>query len=388
MGGTGGKDSAIFKLLYSKFYAEVVLMLVIGKESEDYFCENLAKVLTDLNGDESADFYPIEHRHHPDGETLPRLTDGKKNNDEIERLKKLESESPGEFKKLSPDERSHYIGPSNLKKRVRGGEKALIVMRGYTGPGWQPNDIFLDSLFLAGELRDRCRKGEICVVWPYYPYSRQHGRYREGEPHSAKYVRKVITENGRFADMLITVSAHNHRTTGEMDGNCWNLDATPAVIKYLEKTQFMPDRYLVTCDSGQALGELRFPIAKAINASTVALRKERDRLSGDIKAQTKVMEDIENPEQASLLYYDDELDTGGTLYKNMKQVIEMGFIADNMHAVVVAAKNSYNTKLGKCGCECLKGLGVKLSASDTILSPYTQFSVVPELAEYIHETFW
>ncbi|MBL7206610.1 MAG: ribose-phosphate pyrophosphokinase-like domain-containing protein [Candidatus Aenigmarchaeota archaeon] len=363
-------------------------MIIIGRKlnEDDVFCEELTEKLTRLNS-EDADFFPVEHRHHPDSETLPRLTDGFRPADGIENIKTI---SEAERQKLGPDEKSLYEPPKSLIRRIRSGEKAIVVSRSVSGEHWDPTDIFMDTLFLTGEIRDRCRKADMCVVWPYYPYSRQHDRYRTGEPHSAKYVRKVITDNTRFADMLITVSAHNYRTTGEMDGNCWNMDATPSVTRYLECVDFLPDRYLVTCDSGQSQGELRFPIAEAINAGTIALRKERDRLSGEVSARTKVMEDIPEGQRGnvSLIYYDDEIATGGTLVEHIKRVLDLGFNPENIHVVAVAAKNNYNTKLGNYGCSCIEDLGVRIAASDSIESTYAKFSIIPELAGYVHDTFW
>jgi len=337
-------------------------MLVIGNLTQDDFCERLTEELTVLN-DEPVDFFPIEENKFPDGEFKLRLTGG-----------------------YLPDS-NEFVEPDELIKRMRSGEKITFVSRGTASENWDPQGLFVRTLFSLGALKTYgAHQDNICAVLPYYFFSRQHEVYREGEAHSAKTVRKAIKDE--LAGMLITVSAHNFRNEGEMDNRVWNMDATDSVMAYAQTLPLGNERYIVTPDSGQYSGKLRFPLAEALEAGTIAFGKERNRATGEIDVDVRNLEGLEHPEDVDIFMYDDELSTGGTLREDIDRCIRHGIDPKRIHTLAVHNKNAFNKKYGKNGAELVTETGAGFSASDTIYSGFAKFSVVPQLAEYIKRRFW
>lgn len=338
-------------------------MIILGRESEDNFCTRLANELGKFNDDESIDFFPLEHIHHPDNESKPRITDG-------------------------PDELGKYKDPDGIVQRARAREKVVLVSRGKSGEDWNPADIFIDAIFTAGALRDNVPDAKICVVLPYYVYSRQHDQFRAGEPISAKYVGQILKDRERFGDMVISVSAHQKRTEGEIDNRIWNMDATPSVIDFVQRLELLDKRYIVTPDSGQYSGKLRFPLAESLNAGTIAFGKERDRTKGEVNVDTRHLGALENKDEISLLLYDDELNTGDTVYKDIIRCVDDGIQPENIHVVVVHAKDSIHSDYNKRAIDLIQETGANIYASDTIESPISEYSIVPQLAKCIKKRFW
>lgn len=344
-------------------------MIIIGDETKDRFCEGLAEEISRINDSEKATFFPLEHVHHSDGESKPRLTDGKWEDTGCLYLKE------------------EFRDPSELKYRVRHGEKIVSVSRGRSGEGWDPNEIFVDAVLVAGAIRETCPDANICTVLPYHPYSRQHDQFRPGEPISAKYVTQILKWDKNFGNMVITVSAHQKRQEGQIDNRVWNMDATESAIEYAKTLELLDERYLVTLDSGQYSGRLRFPFAEALHAGTIALGKERSRVREIVAVDVRKLEDLEDPENTTLLLYDDEISTGGTGYKDIQMCIEHGIKPENIKFIAIHNKNCYNREFGKRAVELIEGTGAYVAASDTIESPISRFTVVPQLANYIMKRF-
>ncbi len=344
-------------------------MLVVGRESGDRFCERLAEDLKKLNNGEPADFFPVEHKHFPDGETLIKLTDG------------VKSDIP------NPERESLYKDPAELTERARKGEPVVVVSRGVAGEEWDPLDIFVDAVFMAGALRERCSDAQICTVLPYYIFSRQHDEFRPGQPISAKYITQILKDREKFGNMVITVSAHQKRDEGQVDNRVWNMDATESAIAYAKTLPFLEEKYLVTPDSGQYSGKLRFPFAEEIRAGTIALGKERDRVTELVSVDARTLGRLSDPGNTTLLFYDDELSTGGTLYEHLQMCFEYGIKPENIYVIVVHNKNAMNNDHKRRGVELIQSTDIHVAASDTIESPISCYSVVPQLARYIKKRF-
>jgi len=338
-------------------------MIVVGSHANNVFCGKLAKELQKLNyRDESIDFFPYEMKVFHDSERKIRLTDG--------------------F-----DDNTGFKDPDQLIYRIRRGEMVVSVFRGKSGENWNPDGLFVEALLTLGALRSYgADQRRLCAVFPYYIYSRQHDITVEGECHSAKIVRKAIKDG--LAGIMITVSAHNYRHEGEMDNRVWNMDATESVIGFAPNLRLLPERYIVTPDSGQYSGKLRFPLANSLNAGTIAFGKERDVQSGEIDVEVRNLEGLKNPGEVSLLLYDDERSTGETMFDDIELCLEHGIKKENIHAIAIHDKNVVGEKYNKYADALIAETGVNFYSSDSIESPRTAFSVTPQLASYIKKRFW
>lgn len=338
-------------------------MIIVGDETKDKFCERLAKEISKLNGSEEADFFPLEHTHYSDKESKPRLTDGR----------------------IAPQEM--FKDPQDLIHRIRHGEKVVSVSRGKSGEDWDPNGVFVDAIFVAGAIRDECPDANICAVLPYHPYSRQHDQSLPGEPISAKYVTQILKWDKNFANMVITVSAHQKRSEGQIDNRVWNMDGTESAIEHARELELLKERYLVTPDSGQYSGKLRFPFAEALDAGTIALGKERSRVKEIVTVDERKLDDLKDPENTTLLLYDDEMSTGDTGYNQINMCIGYGIKPENIKFIAIHNKDCLNKEFDKRAVELIEGIGAYFAASDTIESPASKFTVVPQLAKYIMKRF-
>lgn len=298
-------------------------MIVIGR---DNFSEMLAHDL-------KARFISLEHRKFPDGESYFRVTD---------------------------------------PKRVRK-EKVVVVIRGES-PGFNSDKILAEALIVLDYVRSLKPK-KIALVLPYQPYARQDREFLPGEPVSVRIVRDVLKEK---CDLLVNVASHDFRKEGWISDKIYNIDGTKSVVTFLNTKEF---RNPVIVSPDMTEKEHARAIANAIGADTITAEKERDRKTGETEA-----DDFDYDFGGKdVIIFDDITSSGETVVKALHK-IRMD-TPKTTNVVVLHAINTFNRKVNTESFDMIRKAGAKMFSSDTIKTPVTQFSVIPEIAGKLKEIF-
>ncbi len=298
-------------------------MIVLGN---DEFAKGVAKEM-------NADFAKLETKKFPDGEYYLRI-----------------------------------LEPGRLK-----GKKVIFVSRGRT-PGLSQDRLLTKSLLVLFRLAEVGAK-KIGLFLPYMPYSRQDKEFLPGEVVSVNIFRKILEDK---CDLIVSVTNHDKREEGWVDRKFYNVDGTGSVIEFLKTRKF--SNPVVAAPDMTSKGNVE-EIARAIGGSVLALKKERDRKTGEVKASG----DMPDLKGKNLIIFDDIASSGGTLLKAIRKGKEAG--AKRIICVVIHALSVHNEIAGKNSIDMIKEECDEYYASDTIENPVEGFSIVGQAAEFFKKNF-
>jgi ribose-phosphate pyrophosphokinase len=256
----------------------------------------------------------------------------------------LGSEVVGVEIKSFPDNETYIRLESSVE-----GEEVLIVQSTPTDRDWI-------NLFL---LLDACRDAKnLRVIIPYFGYSRQDKKFREGEAISSRALAGCIN-----ASEVILVNIHSRETLSYFQCRVKNVDASPLLAKYIKERIESP--VALAPDEGASY------LAKNISDEWGVLKKRRiDSYRVELSAPEIDLK------KRNVVIIDDIISTGGTLLEAAKYAKKEGakkIYAACIHPVLVqdSLKNIYSS-----GIE-------KIMATDTIENETSIVSVAPLLAEEV-----
>ncbi len=249
------------------------------------------------------------------------------------------------------------------------GEDVIIV----NSFAHNPDEMLIETLFLIETLKDYDARS-VTGVFPYFPYSRQDGRFIKGEAFSLKIVADMLRSAG--IDRMIVVDFHLHRLkdlTSFFGFEVKNLTAMHKLAEFANKNFEMNDPVVVAPDE-EAVQWAKV-VADDLGLSYVALQKIR------IDAENVIIDSApKEVEGRDVLIVDDMISTGGTVIQAVKALKRAGcgkvFVACT-HAIL--AKDALK-KLLECGVE-------GLVATDTVLSPISHVSVADIISECLLKMF-
>jgi len=211
---------------------------------------------------------------------------------------------------------------------------------------------------------------EISLILPYLSYSRQDKRFLEGEALSLKLVIDFLKSLN--VNNLLTVNPHNRDALLQFSkGIKINIiDAFKELI-YSALELIGNDVVLVApdmgrCDDVKKLGE-------DLNINYICLEKMRDRVTGEVTISLKSDFNISGKK---VLIVDDEISTGGTIYKAAKLLKKLGARHVYVAAIhLLLVKNAVD-RLNKARINAIFG-------TNTIPNPYTVLKVEPLIAKIL-----
>jgi ribose-phosphate pyrophosphokinase len=298
-------------------------MIVLGN---DDFARNVARKM-------GADFVQLETKRFPDGEYYMRITE-----------------------------------PAKLK-----GKKVVFVSRGRT-PDMSQDRLVTKSLLILHKLHEIGAE-KIGLFLPYMPYSRQDKEFLPGEVISVNIFRKILEEK---CDLIVSVTNHDKREEGWVDSKFYNIDGTKAVIDFLKAKKFRNP--VIAAPDMTSKGNVD-KIAKAIGAQMLAVSKERDRKTGEVKASC-AMPDLSGKE---LIIFDDIVSSGNTMLKAIDLARKAN--AARIICIVIHALDVMNKNLGKSSVAAIKAACDEYYASDTIENPVEAFSIIGHVSEFFSRNF-
>ncbi len=206
------------------------------------------------------------------------------------------------FQKFSDGEMSPYYEES-----VRGCDVFIIQST------FAPADNFLELLLMVDAAK-RASADSVTVVVPYFGYARQDRKDKPRVAIAAKMIANLITASG--ADRLMTCDLHADQIQGFFDIPVDHLDGTSIFVPYLRSLE-LDNLLFASPDVGGVKRTRNF--ASFFSADMVVCDKHRKRAN-----EVASMQLIGNVEGANVVLVDDLIDTGGTIAKAAKLIMDNG----------------------------------------------------------------
>ncbi len=197
-----------------------------------------------------------------------------------------------------------------INENVRGADTFILQPTCYP-----VNDNLMELLIMIDALKRASARNINCVI-PSFGYARSDKKDQPRVPITAKLVADLLTTAG--ASRVIAMDLHSDQIQGFFNIPVDHLYSTPIFVRYLTANHDLSDAVVVSPDTG---GTARArAIAKRLNCS-LAIGDKR-RLGNDDKAEVlNIIGDVENK---TAILYDDIIDTGGSLAKMSKTLMDRG----------------------------------------------------------------
>lgn len=195
-----------------------------------------------------------------------------------------------------------------IQENVRGTDVFVIQ------PTCSPvNENLMELLIMLDAFR-RASANRITAVMPYYGYARQDRKDRPRVPISSKVVADLLTSAG--ANRVLALDLHASQIQGYFNIPVDHLYGTPVTVAYF-RTLKLRNVVVVSPDPGGV--ERARAFAKKLHAPLAIIDKRRE------DAHTvEVMNVIGDVRGKICLIVDDMIDTGGTLVRGSRALLEKG----------------------------------------------------------------
>ena len=242
------------------------------------------------------------------------------------------------------------------------------------------NEWVMEQLIMVDALK-RASAKRISVVAPFFPYARQDKKHLGREPISARLIADLYATAG--AERLMSVDLHSAQEQGFFDGPWDHLWAQPVLVDYVSKHIDPANTTVVSPDAGRIRVAERW--ADKLGGTPLAfVHKTRDvtrpnesvanRVVGDVKGRTCVL-------------VDDMIDTGGTIAKAVKVLLDAG-----AEDVIIAATHGVLSgpaaeRLSTCGAKEVIVTDTLPISEEKRFEQLTILSIAPLLAAAIKAVF-
>lgn len=261
----------------------------------------------------------------------------------------------------------------DIKDSIRGKDVFIIQ------PTCPPANEHIMELLIMLDAMKRASARRMCVVMPYYGYSRQDKKLNPREPITAKLVANLLETLD--IKRLLVMDLHADSIQGFFDIPVDHLSSLPIVVNYLKQHKYMGQNTCVVSPDVGGVVRAR-NVAVRINSPLAIISKRRPRPNVAV-----VSEIIGSVKGKKCVMIDDMADTAGTLCKGAEMLMECG--AREVRAFCTHGILSGDA-IEKIGGSVLK----ELIITDTIpLPPEKQISkikvvsVAPVFGEAIRRAF-
>jgi ribose-phosphate pyrophosphokinase len=169
-----------------------------------------------------------------------------------------------------------------------------------------PTDTHLIQLLMMAKKCTDNGAQHMCAVVPYLCYARQDRVFLEGEVVSIDVVAKLFKTVG--VKHIITVDIHSQRAMSYFT-SIHNVSSVPLLADYASKMK-LHDPIAVSPDAGGANRAMEF--ARHLDIDVLALKKYRDRATGEVTVDEKLDMDIS---KRDVIVIDDIISSGGSIIK-------------------------------------------------------------------------
>jgi ribose-phosphate pyrophosphokinase len=169
-----------------------------------------------------------------------------------------------------------------------------------------PTDTHLIQLLMMAKKCTDNGAQHMCAVVPYLCYARQDRVFLEGEVVSIDLVAKLFKTVG--VKHIITLDIHSQRAMSYFT-SIQNVSSVPLLADYASKMK-LHDPIAVSPDAGGANRAMEF--ARHLDIDVLALKKYRDRATGEVTVDEKLDMDIS---KRDVILIDDIISSGGSIIK-------------------------------------------------------------------------
>jgi ribose-phosphate pyrophosphokinase len=264
-----------------------------------------------------------------------------------------------------------------IQENVRGTDVFVIQ------PTCSPvNENLMELLIMLDAFR-RASANRITAVIPYYGYARQDRKDRPRVPISSKVVADLLTSAG--ANRVLALDLHASQIQGYFNIPVDHLYGTPVMVAYFRSLR-LKNVVVVSPDPGGV--ERARAFAKKLKAPLAIIDKRRE------DAHTVEMMNVIGDVMGKIcLIVDDMIDTGGTLVRATKALLDQGaqkvfascthgvFAADAINKIChapleqVVVTNSIPLSPAGEACKMIKTLSVAPLLAHAIKSIHDETSV-------------
>jgi len=256
-------------------------------------------------------------------------------------------------------------GESKIKMG-RAGKNCVIVQS--THP---PTDTHLmQALMMAMKCADAGAR-EICAVIPYLAYARQDRAFLEGEVVSIALVAKLLEAAG--VRHVVTADIHSQLAMSHI-ASVQSVSSIPLLADYASKMK-LHRPVAVSPDAGGADRANEF--AKRLKTDAVALKKSRDRTTGEVTVDEKLNIDVSG--RVAILV-DDIISSGVSIVKAAEVLRKKG--ASKVYAMCAHAL------LIEDAAQKIKAAGVHdIIATNSVPGDYARVDLSPAIADIIKSRY-
>jgi ribose-phosphate pyrophosphokinase len=212
------------------------------------------------------------------------------------------------------------------------------------------------------------RECSIILVIPYFGYSRQDREFLKGEVISLQALAKLFSNYP--VKHMITADFHNISALGYFSFPSYSISAIPLIANYIKRSYKLRDPICISPDfGGSARAEA---LANLLSIQCMVLRKERDRVTGEVKVAEKDMKVAGK----DVIVIDDIISTGASIAKAARLLKRNGarkVIAACTHALLV---NDALKKMAEYGVD-------EAVATNCVPSPISKIDLSPLIASHL-----
>ncbi|HVX02349.1 MAG TPA: ribose-phosphate diphosphokinase, partial [Nitrososphaera sp.] len=242
-------------------------------------------------------------------------------------------------------------------------KKCVIVQSTYP-----PVDThLLQAMMMAKKCADN--GADVCAVIPYLAYARQDRAFLEGEVVSAALVARLLAASG--ARSVVTVDIHSEAALA-FYSNGINVSSMPLLAAHAKGLK-LKDTLIVSPDTGGISRAKEF--ARRLNADVTALKKSRDRKTGEVTMEQKMDVDVSGRDA---ILIDDMISSGGSIVKAAEVLRKNGagiIFAMCAHALLI---NDAAAKIAAAGVQ-------EIIATNSIPGVHAKVDLSGALAEAIRK---
>lgn len=239
---------------------------------------------------------------------------------------------------------------------------------------YPPTDTHIMQLLM---IANKCAENgaqDICAVIPYLAYARQDRAFLEGEVVSIALVAKLLQAAG--IKHVITVDIHSQLAMSYFSSiGIENVSSIPLLADYAMSKLKLQHPIVVSPDIGGAHRAREF--ARHIKAEMIALKKSRDRNTGDVTIEEKIDFDITGRDA---ILVDDMISSGGSIIKAAELLHKKGInkvYAMCAHAILIG---NAAVKIRSSGIQ-------DIIATNSIPGEHAKVDVGPAIAKAIERRY-
>jgi ribose-phosphate pyrophosphokinase len=237
-----------------------------------------------------------------------------------------------------------------------------------------PTDAHLMQILMMAKKCADDGAQDVCAVIPYLAYARQDRAFLEGEVVSIALVAKLLEAAG--VKHVITVDVHSQLAVSHFTTiGIQSVSSIPLLASYASSRMKLQKPIAISPDAGGADRAGEF--ARHLKTDTVALKKSRNRATGEVTVDEKI--DIDVAGRDAILV-DDMISSGGSIVKAAELLRKKG-------AAKIYAMCAHAILIGDAA-QKIKAAGVQdIIATNSVPGEYAKVDLSPAIADAIKSRY-